>query len=97
MSIKGNTDSSNQEGRIVLALSAYCQRQFRNLRRAATVFKVPATTLTTGFHGIGYRPENRFIHLKLPATEEETIVQSPLDLDSRGFSPQPCDVVDMAH
>jgi hypothetical protein len=82
-----NAQLSNREGRIQLTLSAYTTHQFRSLRRAAEVFNIPHTLLTRRYHGITHRLETRNARYKLTATEEQTIVQYILDLDSRGFAP----------
>jgi hypothetical protein len=96
MSQQQNTQSSNREGRIQLALTAYTAHQFQSLRRAAKAFNVPHATLTRRYNGTTYRPEARNAGHKLTTTEEQTIVQYILDLDSRGFSPRLCEVADMA-
>jgi hypothetical protein len=96
MAQQQNAQLSNSEGRIQLALSAYNIHQFRSLRRAAQAFNVPPTTLTRRYHGITHRPETRHAQHKLTATEEQTIVQYILNLDSRGFAPQLCEVADIA-
>ena len=96
MSQQHSIQSSNQEGRILLALTAYHQRQFRSLRRAATAYKVPPSTLTSRYHGTTYRPDSRPMQRKLTTTEEQTIVRYILDLDSRGFAPRLCEVADIA-
>jgi hypothetical protein len=88
--------SSNREGRVQLALSAYTTHQFQSLRRAAEAFNVPHATLTRRYNGIAYRPEGRNAQHKLTETEEQTIVQYILDPDSRGFAPRLCEVADMA-
>ena len=87
---------SNQESRILLALSAYNSRQFKSLRLAAKEFKVPPSTLTRRHNGITHPSEIRNARHKLTATEEQTIVQYILDLDSRGFATRLCEVADMA-
>ena len=96
MSQQHNAQSSNQEGRIVLALSAYRQGQFRSLQRAAKAYNIPHSTLTTRYHGITYRLDSRNMRHNLTTTEEQTIVRYILDLDSRGFAPRLCEVADMA-
>ena len=96
MSQQQDVQSSNQEGRINFALSAYHNRQFRSLRRAAEAFKVPCSTLNRRYNGITHPSETRNAQHKLTATEEQTIVQYILDLDSRGFAPRLCEVADMA-
>jgi hypothetical protein len=96
MSQQQDKQLSNQEGRILLALSAYNNRQFKSLRLAAEAFKVPPSTLTDRYNGITYISQRRNGQHKLTATEEQTIVQYILDLDSRGFAPRLCEVADMA-
>jgi hypothetical protein len=96
MSQQQNVQLSNREGRIQLALSAYNTHQFRSLRCAAEAFKVPPSTLTTRYNGITNILERRNGRQKLTTTEEQTIVQYILDLDSRGFAPRLCEVADMA-
>jgi hypothetical protein len=74
MSQQQNAQLSNKEGRIQLALSAYSAHQFRSLRRAAKVFNVPPSTLTSRYNRITYRPEALNARRKLTATKEQTIV-----------------------
>jgi hypothetical protein len=97
MSQQQNAQVSNQEGRIELALSAYNNHQFRSLWRASQAFSVPYSTLTRRYNRIPFRPNTRPNSHKLTATEEQTIVQYILDLDSRGFAPRLCEVADMAN
>jgi hypothetical protein len=91
-----NAQLSNREGRIQLALSAYNQRQFQSRRLAAEAFRVPLATLARRYNGIPHRLDTRNARHKLTATEEQTIVQYILDLDSRGFAPRLCEVADIA-
>jgi hypothetical protein len=96
MSQQQNAQSLNQEGRIQLALSAYISFQFPSLRRAAEAYSVPHSTLTRRYHGITHPSETRNPQLKLTLTEEQTIIQYILNLNTRGFAPQHCEVADMA-
>ncbi len=93
---QNNTNLSQQEGRINLALQAYTSGYFRSIPRAADAFNVRHQRLYDRLHGITLRPQIRPNCLKLTATEEQTIVQYILDLDSRGFAPRLCKVADMA-
>jgi hypothetical protein len=85
-----------QEGRIILALEAYTLGQFKSVRSAAAAFKVPFQRLSDRLHKIRFRQEAPPNGRKLSATEEQTIVQYILDLDSRGFAPRLCEVADIA-
>ena len=96
MNQQQNMQPSNQEGRILLALSAYNCRQFKSLRLAAEAFKVPPSTLTSRYNRVPFRPSTRPNSHKLTATEEQTIVRYILNLDSRGFAPRLCEVADIA-
>src|SRR3954447_12528367 len=92
-----NAFSSQQEGRIELALTTYRSGQIASLRRAATTFGVPRTTLLNRNRGITFLPNRRNGRHKITLTEEQTIVRYILDLDSRGFAPRLDEVADMAN
>jgi hypothetical protein len=96
MSQQQDTQLSNQEGRIQLALFAYNTRHFQSLRHAAQAFNVPCSTLIRRNNGITHPIETRNARHKLTATEEQTIVRYILDLNSQGFAPRLCKVADMA-
>jgi len=57
---------------------------------------VPLSTLFDRYNGIPYVSHRRKGRQKLTATEEQTIVQYILHLDSRGFAPRLCEVADIA-
>src|SRR4051794_1964251 len=96
MNPQQQSHNASQEGRIVLAIQAYKNRQFRSLRRAADVYNIPRTTLTNRYNGTLFQANYHPIGRKLTATKEQMIVRHILDLDSRGFAPRLCEVVDMA-
>jgi hypothetical protein len=91
-----NVIAIQEEGRVNLALQAYTFGQFKTLRRAAAAFNVKHQRLSDRLHGITPRAQTQPNCQKLTATEEQTIVQYILDLDSRGFAPRLCEVADMA-
>ena len=96
MSQQNNVISAEQEGRIELALQAYNNGQFKSLRRAAAAFNIKHQRLSDRLHGITFRPQTTPNCQKLSPTEEYTIIQYILDLDTRGFAPRLCEVADMA-
>jgi hypothetical protein len=96
MSQQNNVIFTEQEGRIELALQSYKSGQFKSLRRAAEAYNVPNSTLAHRASGRSFRLETTPNSRKLSLTEEHTIIQYILDLDSRGFSPRVCEVADMA-
>ena len=93
---QNNTNLSQQEGRIDLALQAYTLGYFRSIPRAVDAFNVRHQRLYNRLYGITLQPQIRLNCLKLTATEEQTIVQYILNLDSQGFAPQLYKVADIA-
>jgi hypothetical protein len=91
-----NAFSQEHEGRLQLALEAYRAGHFRSHRAAAKAFNVKRRVLDQRAKGIPYRANTLPNYLKLTRTEEQTIVQYILELDSRGFAPRLCEVADMA-
>jgi hypothetical protein len=96
MSQPQNALSLQHEGRLQIALQAYRSGHFRSHRAAARAFNVKQQRLSERARGVPFRPEAMPNGLKLTRTEEQTIVQYILDLDSRGFAPRLCEVSDMA-
>ena len=91
------SQSTNSEGRLLLALQAFKNGQFPSLRAAARAYDVCRDTLKDRYRGIPARrdcvPHNR----KLTPSEESVIIQHILDLDSRGFPPRFTAVEEMAN
>jgi hypothetical protein len=86
-----------QEARIILAIEAI--RMTKNLTRlrAAKIYDVPYSTLTSRMNGRTDIRERRPAVQKLTELEEEVISQHIIDLDSRGFAPRLAGVEDMAN
>jgi hypothetical protein len=85
-----------QEGRIELGLQAYQAGEFQTYRCAAEAFDVNHHALTKRAKGTPFRLETPLNCQKLTLTEEQTIVQYILNLDSQGFSPRLHKVADIA-
>src|SRR5450432_2267827 len=96
MSPQKQAKSSNQEGRILLAIQAFKQGQFQSVRAAAITYDVPIQSLRNRIHGKTPRRDCTPNCTKLTPTKELAIVRYILDLDSRGFLPRPQLVQDMA-
>jgi hypothetical protein len=89
--------SEQHEGRLLLALEAFNAGHFQSHRAAATAFGVQQRALSRRAGGMTSRANSTPNSLKLTRTEEQTIIQYILDLDSRGFAPRLCKVKDMAN
>jgi hypothetical protein len=89
--------STQQEGRIALALAALKQGQLSSIRGAAKSYDIPFTTLYHRIHGQLARRDTRPSNCKLTDTEESTLVQWILSMDERGLSPRADTVRHMAN
>ncbi|KAF6803059.1 transposase [Colletotrichum musicola] len=85
------------ESRIILAMEAKRTNPGLSLRRLTSQFDVPRSTLQYRITGRTARSDKTNGSPTLTPGEEEAIVQYILDLDSRGFSPQRCNVEDIAN
>jgi hypothetical protein len=79
--------SSNQEGRILLAIQAIKQGKIEGTRPAAVSYDIPESTLRDRINGMTSRRDSVPNSRKLTPEEESAIVQYILELDLRGFSP----------
>ena len=84
------------EGRIELALQAYQQGHFSSLRAAAYTYDVCHHKLTRRSHGIPSRLDSIPHNRKLTQTEETTLVDWILSMDTRGIPPTQALVQEMA-
>lgn len=85
------------EGRLQLALQAYQSGQYRSHQAVAPTYNVKRRILNERAHGVPFRLETRPNSQKLATTEEQTIVQYLLALDSRRVAPRLCEVAYMAN
>ena len=89
--------TQSQEARLILAIKAIRTTKTISRRRAAQLYNVPETSLRNRMNGRVEKASERNARHILTATEEETLVQYILDLDSRGFPPRIAGVEDMAN
>ena len=89
--------ASNKEGRILLAMQAIDKGQIRSVRAAASIYNIPPETLRRRIKGQPSRRDSTPNSRRLSSQEELAIIHYILDLDSRGFSPRPSEVRDMAN
>ena len=80
--------STEQEGRILLAIQAIQKKEIAAIRAAARIFSVPESTLRARLRGITYRAETRANSSKLTKSEEETLENWIISLDTRGAAPR---------
>jgi hypothetical protein len=78
---------SNTEGRITLALHAYQQGHIKSLRTAASTYGISRTTLSHRSRGTPAQVNSLPTNRKLTTTEEYTLVQWILDMDTQGMPP----------
>ena len=86
-----------QEAWIILAIEALQICKSLNRRSAPILYKVPYSTLTDRMAGWPSRYETKANSLKLTELEEEVIIRNILDIDARGFAPQPASIEDIAN
>jgi Tc5 transposase DNA-binding domain len=88
--------TTNQEGRIALAIQAFEKGQFSSLRAAASSY-VPYSTLKHRAHGRVARRDSQPTNRKLTDTEESVLLEWIISRDQRGMSPRHGHVQQMAN
>ena len=94
---KSSKSQVEQEGRVLLAISAIKKKEITNIRMAARVFDIPLTTLQRRLSGNTFRLDTRANNHKMTSSEEESLKQWILSLDKRGLPPRPAHVREMAN
>jgi predicted HTH domain antitoxin len=97
---KTRTNASNlaeQEGRILLAISALEKKEISAISRAAQIFNVPRSTLRDRLKGSKYRNEARANGHKLTQNDVESLIRWILSIDQRRAAPRPSHVQEMAN
>ena len=95
--LKMSSKSIEQEGMVLLAISAFKEFQLRTVRQAARHFQVPKSILRRRLHGTTTRSEKRANGHRLTENEEETLLQRILSMDRCGGAPRPFHVQVMAN
>ena len=89
-------ESSSNESRILLALEAFKKDPNLSIRSLASIYKVPRTTLR---HRMTGKPARRDISAnltKLTPIEKTVLLETIIDLDTRGFQARLTNVATMA-
>jgi hypothetical protein len=89
--------SPSNECYIQLALQAIQTTPGLSIRRAASIYNLPRSTLQARLDGRTAKADSKNARLILTTTEEKALLQYILERDSRGFSPRRVDVEDMAN
>ena len=89
--------SYTSENQINLAIKAILTTLHLSIRRVVKLYSVPMSTLAYRIRGWDVKPDCYNARANLIKTEEKVIVQYILDQDSRGFSLQFIDIVDIAN
>jgi hypothetical protein len=89
-------ESLPKESRIILALEALNKNLKLSVRKAATIYEIPETSLRDRRAGKQPRREIPANLRKLTDLEEKVLLERVLDLDTRGFQPQLSDIREMA-
>ena len=87
----------SNEANVILAIQAMKNDPKLSCRLAATIYGAPETTLRRRIRGQPPKRDVRNGRHILTASEEDTLVQYILDLDTRGFPPRIESVRDMAN
>lgn len=88
---------AEQEGRILLAISALEKQEIRNIREVARVYNISRSTLQDRLYGKIYRSESRANGHKMTLNEEESLKRWILSLIQRGAPPRPFYIQEMAN
>jgi hypothetical protein len=80
--------SSQNEGRVILALQAYRGNQILSLRATAKAYDVPFATLRARHSGILPRAQTTTKSRHFTDDEEKTLIRKILQLSDEGFPPQ---------
>ena len=93
---RSSKNSTEQEGRLLLAIQAFKNGDISSISLAARTFNVPRTTLRDRLSGRTERYTTRANLQKLTESEEESLQKWILSIDSRGSPPRPSMVREMA-
>lgn len=94
---QSSRSSIEQEGRILLAIQAFKNKEIASIHEVARQFGIPRTTLRRRLAGSTNRAETRANSHKLTQIEEESLRKWILSINSRGAAPRPATVREMAN
>ena len=86
---QSSSNSTEQEGRILLAIQAFKNGEIRSISRTTRTFAVPRTTLRRRIDGVQQRGISYANLSKLTEIEEESLQKWILSLDTHRAAPRP--------
>ena len=89
-------ESLPKESRIILTLEALKKDPQLSVRKVATLYEIPRSSLRHRYAGKQPRRELPANLRKLTDLEEKVLLERVLDLDTRGFQPRLSDIQEMA-
>ena len=89
--------SANQEGKILLALSDLKECRIQSLPAAVKLYEIPLITLHARSEGRISRVDKRLSSHKLTQTEEDSLTEWTISIDTRGVAPRLSTVRDIAN
>ena len=93
---RSSKNPAEQEGRLLLAIQAFKNKEISSIREVARRFSIPETTLRRRLNGIQNRANSRANSSKLTSIEEESLKKWILSIDLRGAAPRPSIVREIA-
>jgi hypothetical protein len=94
---RSSNNSAEQEGRILLAIQAFQNKEISSIREAARQFDLPFSSLRNRLTGLKNRSESRANNHKLTEIEEQSLQKWILSIDSRGAAPRPSTIWEIAN
>jgi hypothetical protein len=89
--------ASNQEGKLLLAIQAYKRGQVSSIEKASALYTVPHSTLYDRLKGRMTRENAQLRNWKLSSTEELSLIQWILSMDTRGNASRAATIQKMAN
>ncbi|GFG03195.1 hypothetical protein IFM5058_01312 [Aspergillus udagawae] len=89
--------SAEQEGKILLAIQDLQKGNIKSLRAAATLYKIPLSTLHDRAAGVSSRVDKYHHQQKLTQLEEDSLTKWIISMDLRGAAPRPSTIQEMAN
>lgn len=88
MPTNARRESTEKEGRVLIAVDAYKRRQFKSIRAAAAAFDVYQSTVSNRLKGTPARVDTPANGRKLDVLDENLLKEWIISADERGLAPQ---------